>query len=193
MLNYTDKEGVSYALIKPPSVDLDLDWTGASYGVSTRCSAIPRNDCRIRQSNTTTIRANFSCNSSSPQIDIAGRFGQASHEIYVYDWHEYMKEPPPFSGTEPYGNSSFGITDPKINEAFVSNLTWETSSPLFRNPWNFLSKVQIIATYDEMPEAFQKSPLHHKEFPGSEIFLLACNTTGLCILSSRSRSSTDNL
>jgi hypothetical protein len=182
MLNYTDKKGVSYAIIKPPNVDPNLDWTGASYGVSTQCSAIPRDSCRIKYRNSTSTRADFSCNSSSPQINIAGRFTSGSHNIYVYDWHKYMSEPPPFSGQEPYGNSSFGITDPEVNEAFMSNLTWETSSALFYNPWNFLSKIQILADYDEMPEAFQKSPLRLKEFPGSEVFLLACNTTGLCIL-----------
>jgi hypothetical protein len=126
----------------------------------------------------------FKCDSSSPPINITGRFGEFSHMLYVYNWHKYMKEPPPFSDSTPYGNSTFGIENAKVDENFVSNLTWETSSSLFQNPWNFLSKIQILAYYEDMPEVFQKSPLPPTEFPGSQIFLLACNTTGQYILRS---------
>jgi hypothetical protein len=186
MRNYTDTNGVTYALVSPPGVDPNLDWSGTGYGVSTQCSAIPRDSCEISRANRTAIGAQFKCESSSPPINITGKFGEFSHMLYVYNWHKYMKEPPPFSDSAPYGNSTFGIANTKVNKDLVSNLTWETSSSLFQNPWNFLSKIQILASYEDMPEAFQKSPLHITEFPGSQIFLLACNTTGQYSLRSSS-------
>jgi hypothetical protein len=43
--NFTDAQGVTYALIAASNANSTVDWTGKSYAASTICQAIPSKSC----------------------------------------------------------------------------------------------------------------------------------------------------
>jgi hypothetical protein len=178
LLNYTDTKGISYSLIKPMAVDMDLDWAGTGYGVSTQCSAIPRDRCHIG-GNLTTLRWPFQCLTSTALGNITGHMSTSVHETWTYGWHRYLRETQPFQGTEEEGVPTLKVLD-EVNESAVANMTAETPNALFRNPWHFLASTNVMVESTEMPESFLKSPLLQRNALDSSILVLVCNTTGWC-------------
>ncbi|KAJ8108294.1 hypothetical protein OPT61_g8272 [Boeremia exigua] len=177
LLNYTDAQGISYVLVKPPAIDSSLDWIGKTYGVSNRCSAIPHNSCNIRRMNATDRTPSFQCMTSWPPRNITGQLGRKSHETWADDWHQYLRESRPFiDSRSPDGVVRMRVID-SLNESSVTNMTRESSNALFRNPWHWLSKVQVLAPDSELPDVYLQSPLIQKEAFNASIFLLECNTT----------------
>jgi hypothetical protein len=178
ILNYTDTKGISYSLIKPPTIDMDLDWAGTGYGVSTQCSAIPRDRCHIG-GNLTTLRWPFQCLTSTALGNITGHMSTSVHETWTYGWHSYFQETQPFQGTEEDGVIKLKVLD-EVNDSAVANMTAETPNALFRNPWHFLASTNIMVESTEMHESFLKSPLLQRNAFNSSILVLMCNTTGRC-------------
>lgn len=176
LLNYTDAEGISYSVIKSPYVDNNLDWAGTGYGVSTQCSAIPRDRCHIG-GNLTTLRWPFQCQTSTALGNITGLMSTSVHKTWTYEWHRYLQETQPFEGTEEVGVIELKILD-ELDDSAVANMTKETPNALFRNPWHFLASASVIVSDLEMPESFLNNPLVQKNAFNSSILILVCNTTG---------------
>lgn len=176
LLNYTDAEGISYNVIKSPYVDTNLDWAGTGYGVSTQCSAIPRDRCHIG-GNLTTLRWPFQCQTSTALGNITGLMSTSVHKTWTYEWHRYLQETQPFEGTEEVGVIELKILD-ELDDSAVANMTKETPNALFRNPWHFLASASVIVSDLEMPESFLNNPLVQKNAFNSSILILVCNTTG---------------
>jgi hypothetical protein len=176
LLNYTDAKGVSYSLIKSPYVDMNLDWAGTGYGVSTQCSAIPRDRCYIG-GNLTTLRWPFRCLTSTALGNITGHMSTSVHETWTYGWHRYLRETQPFKGTEEDGVIKLKVLD-ELDDSAVANMTRETPNALFRNPWHFLASASVMVSELEIPESFLTSPVVQSNAFNSSILILVCNTTG---------------
>jgi hypothetical protein len=169
-LNYTDAEGISYALIKPPAVDKDLDWTGTGFGVSTQCSPIPRNSCHI-SGNWTTGLWPFQCTISTMPGNITGTMTDAIEETWTYQWHQYMQETQAFSKTR--------LESTFWEDRDVANMSRGETDALFRNPWHSFVKISAATLDEQLSESFLQSPFIQKNPINNTIIMLVCNTTGL--------------
>lgn len=180
LFTYVDPEGNSYALLKPRDFDPSLDWTGTSYGVSNKCSAIRRDSCSFRSNATTLRTSSFNCTSSSPPIQVAGRFDIYSLELWTYGWHKYFSELPPFNDRRGGKSTTARLIDEggDLHKSIQMNITREASNALYYNPWHSLAKVQVLAPNSELSDLYLKSPFFIDDSTGAGLILIACNTTG---------------
>jgi hypothetical protein len=104
---------------------MDLDWTGTGYGVATQCSAIPRNSCNFSSVDKDDYPWPFQCMTSTLLGNITGYYGSIEMETRGYQWHQYMRETPPFTGTE-IGDPPQLIWNNSPNDTDLANMTRET-------------------------------------------------------------------
>lgn len=185
ILNYTDSSGISYAVVRPSNIDPDLDWTGSSYAVSTRCSAIPQSSCPTPPAEPWGRNSSqlLNCSVQDPKMNIS-LIADKYHKTWTMDWHEYMYEDNNFGRYQEV--ISHDLYDKNGTEALLANMTLQQSNAVFRNPWHWLSTIDIWQEDKDVPKAFSESPLVLREYDKarkmSHFFFLTCNTTGKAIL-----------
>ena len=179
VLNYTDSHGLSYAVIRPLSIDADLDWSGTGYGVSTQCAAVPRSDCQILVDPGTSY---FNCTTQTPRGNILGGLTSLPHKTWTDDWHAYLTENRSLTDAPTTLVSKDGYN-------VSSSRNWISQDPntTFRNPWHWMAKINVLVEDPELPESFLTSPhlLKKRNDGNKSAFLLNCNTTGECTFAVR--------
>lgn len=176
--NYT-KDDISHAIVRSTITESDIDWSGSGYGVSTQCTAIPRSYCRITDAETAQPAFNFTA-THLPLDSKHGYFSTFVMEIWTYDWHQYLSEQPPF--TNKANNDGLGYkTQYDLHNSLPTNITFERPNRIFRNPWQWLAKVEVASQSDDtdLPAAFLNSSVLMRTARRSPALLLACNTTGM--------------
>jgi hypothetical protein len=173
MLNYTDAYGISYAVVRPLSINRDLDWSGTGYGVSTQCAAVPRSSCQFSKADSGT--SYFNCTTHSPQGSIIGGLTNLMHKTWTDDWHEFLAETRSLTDSR-----STLMTKDGANSSYPTNMTMEESNAIFRNPWHWMAKINVLAEDPDLPDSFSKSPFLLKGAWAGNIstLLMTCNTTG---------------
>jgi hypothetical protein len=174
--HYTDKQGVGYAVIRPPVVDSDIDWSGTSFAVSTKCSAIPYTECELGKpynNGSSASLASFECAGLLNGKNISGNLTSATSHFWFDDWHQSLHESEPFPILFDGNAAHLHIA----NNTTIANTTAKDSNSLFRNPWHWLAQVVLIPEPRDLPPELRESTLVW-DFNGIiRLFLLSCATT----------------
>ena len=172
-LNYTDADGISYAIIGPPRTSPDLDWTATSFAISTQCSAIPFNACNITVETVDeeTIFP-FSCSAAKGGIDLDANMTFFTHQFHYLDAHKYFPERSgPFRHKGPLAKN--------LSRSIGLNLTNEDANDVFRNPFRTLNMASVMVDTGTLSDEFLADPRiwSHESFP-VYFTIMACNVTG---------------
>jgi hypothetical protein len=179
--HHTDKQGVGYAVIRPAVVDSDIDWSGTSFAVSTKCSAIPHTECELGRpyddvSLISTIRAGFECAGLNDGKNISGNFTTSLHDYWFDDWHRSMTQDTPFTSSSKWGQNQ-GPKLQMIDNTTIANTTAKDSNSLFRNPWHWLAQIGLSWRPWDLPPELRNNNLIWEVDGVARLFLLSCATT----------------
>jgi len=174
IFNYTNLDGIQYSVVGPGNVDPDIDWMAESYGVSTKCSAIPAAACNLSAYNSEENLLPFSCHKGPGPIDLEGNFTRHTDQRYYLDpLNGYINEgTPAFRGTS---------SEVNINTKTVPTIRDEETNDRFPNPWNWVAAIWLAESGEgsqNLPSQFKTSPSVLKPPKGLYYMLLLCNTTG---------------
>jgi hypothetical protein len=172
---YTDSQELGYAVVRPAMGNTSVDWTGTGYALSTQCTAVPPAACTMTESNVTGVQKNFNCPKIYDGKDINGSFVSKTHGFWFYDFHEYVNESAPFTNSWNEQETGTGL---KIDNSTIDNTTIQDSNILFRNPWRWLSQIEIETDPWDLPTEMSQSDLVWKLTPIARKFLLSCSTMG---------------
>jgi hypothetical protein len=181
VLYYTDKQDLGYAIIRPAVVDTDIDWSGTSFAVSTKCSAVPYNTCKISDPYSedefarSGVVASFKCPNVFDESSISGNLTALGIATWFKDWHQYLNAGGPFS---PNGDD-FAATWHSFVDTPTGNPVPKDSNSPFRNPWHSLVQIAISSDPWDMPVEFTNSDLVWDVYRLPVILLLSCATTGI--------------
>ncbi|KAF2821695.1 hypothetical protein CC86DRAFT_470389 [Ophiobolus disseminans] len=171
---YTDKQGIGYAVARPPIDDVAVDWTGTGYAVSSQCTAIPPAACKVSEANATKMPKNFVCDKIYDGQNIPVSFVSTAHNLWFYDFHEYAKETIPFTNSWTSTSANTGLTFTDVRT--IKNTTIQDSNNIFRNPWRWLSQIGLQADPWDLPTELSQSSLVWEMSSDNRRFFLSCST-----------------
>ncbi|KAF2658707.1 hypothetical protein K491DRAFT_776247 [Lophiostoma macrostomum CBS 122681] len=144
ILDYSDADGVPYAIVGPKDVSASTDWQATTFAVSLQCDALRNDSCAFQGQFDSDLgtAANFSCTQGS---DLSGTLYNIQSQTYSPDFHRYVLEPTPFEGVK---NTVF--VDQDLLD-LAANLTHDETADLFRNPWHFTAAANLFGdTYSKV-------------------------------------------
>lgn len=154
MINYTDPQGVTYAVGRTSEADVSADWTGRSYATSTTCRAITPASCEWTKEWTTSPTTQDSLplsafNCSSAHAGLTGNFTSYNHLTRLKDWHQYLPTQPPFDNR----------LRPKLAPSkeilrVAKDATINDTQKMFKNPFTWVS--HFVLAHREDPSWIQK-------------------------------------
>jgi hypothetical protein len=175
---YTSEQNVGYAVVRPSEIDGDVDWTGKSYAVSTKCDAIPSAACKLGKSNITDATSVSIC----PDVFVAGKnqtiyFAALQHVLWFYDWHRDLAESAPFTASfddDTIKDQGLRV----IDNSTIAGATPEDTNKMFRNPWRWLAGISLPSNTWDLPQEIQESPSLWAVNTVASRYVLSCSTTG---------------
>jgi hypothetical protein len=179
---FTDTKGTSYSIITPGTLQPGIDWRGHTYGTSTKCAAIPQRACEktIPQDPYRKPLGSFDCSQYFNGRAIAGNFSSDIGGLWFEDWHSFGHDPPAFDNVNYYPQGSGASYE--VDEAVISNTTFDDSDELFRNPWHWIAQTAIILQDKKYPQSIRDdldtNPVYWNLLENMSWLLLSCNTTG---------------
>jgi hypothetical protein len=174
VLYYTDKQDLGYAIIRPAVVDTDIDWSGTSFAVSTKCSAVPYNTCKISDPYSedefarSGVVASFKCPNVFDESSISGNLTALGIATWFKDWHKNVTQGAPFNGPLVVGG---------VSNTMKMNTTTKNLRSLFLNSWHWLSQIVLSSEPSDMPLEFTESD-QLWVIDKLSLLLLSCTTTG---------------
>jgi hypothetical protein len=177
-LNYVDENNSHTAILGPKDVPDDTDWQASTFGVSTQCFAFRRNSCDFGPREPAEVygpTVNFTCHEDRGALDVSGKLHSVFHQLHYEDgWHRFLNESPPFEAT---------AVQQQLEESMIadaSNLTDAEAGTVFKNPWNWMSAINIYEklalSNDTEFVTFEGSP---KDY--GYVMMFGCNSTGEAI------------
>ncbi|ORX97952.1 hypothetical protein BCR34DRAFT_158720 [Clohesyomyces aquaticus] len=174
VMNYTDADGLQFAIAAPAKVPSNIDWEAESFAVSTQCRAIPYSACDVDAQNTPVENPilHFNCSEERAGIDVAGDAYYWNQQMMYFDFHKYIHEKPAFSpttlsgGPSPDGMETINTTAP--------NVTDSEANDVFRNPWHWIA---AIAVYEDNDLLSSTQPDIWRAGWVYDLMMLLCNTT----------------
>jgi hypothetical protein len=171
ILDYTDTDGVPYAIVAPKNVSASTDWQATSIGTSLQCHSLPNDTCVFQSPSVTDfgMTANFSCTKGS---DLSGIMYGLISVTYFSDFHRYLHEPPPFEGTK------YVVVADLEMQNLAANLTHDEAANIFNNPWHFTAFANLFRdSYPIIdPEEINENVFELLE--GERYFMYSCDATG---------------
>ncbi|KAF2744677.1 hypothetical protein M011DRAFT_408147 [Sporormia fimetaria CBS 119925] len=171
--SFDHEDGDTYAVVGPANVDPALDWKATSFGVSTKCSAVPVGACTLHeplQLPDSLILWPYTCNQTSAGFDFAGNItGSLTQHVYL-DFHKYIGEANAFRSTS-YTNW------PEQTKPLVPTITDEESNQVFRNPWHWHYILKYAEDSPHSTEEYTNDPNIHRSPGLQDFYFLTCNTT----------------
>ncbi|KAK7179762.1 hypothetical protein PSPO01_14154 [Paraphaeosphaeria sporulosa] len=169
--NYTDSNGLQFALVGPHVPPAENDWKATTIGVSTQCSAIPPLACTQgapSENDFQESRQSFNCSmAKGAPLDVSGNITGYMHEIYFFNFHKYLSDESPFKA------NILGWNDSKIHPADISD-----DDDVFKNPWKSLSQATIEVDRPDYPEQLNDtSRLWPDPDNNYDYTMLLCDTT----------------
>jgi hypothetical protein len=175
VLYYTDKQDLGYAVIRPAIVDTDVDWTGTSFAVSTKCSAVPYNTCKMgdpydrgEMARSGVVTA-FECPNIFGGPGVSGNVTADAIATWFKDWHQNINQSTPFK--------RHLILGPESNRTRLNATTQNPSSP-FSNPWHWLVQLRFPSEPSDLPLEFRQSDFLWNVHQILTLSVLSCTTTG---------------
>jgi hypothetical protein len=175
---YKSEQQVGYAVVRPSTTASEIDWSGTSYAVSTKCSAVPRASCTLLKSNTTDGISVFNCPNLFDGKNQTVYLSSLQHMTWFYDWHRDLAESPAF--TNAFDLSGI-VARPGlriIDNTTIASAKPEDTNTMFRNPWRWLASAMIPGNSWDLPKEVQGSPLLWRMQTVQSHYLLSCSTTG---------------
>ncbi|KAF2731951.1 hypothetical protein EJ04DRAFT_554397 [Polyplosphaeria fusca] len=173
VLNYTDSNSLTYAVLGPANVPSAVDWTTTSFAVTSQCRPIMSSDCDVIPESLDDTegagRTQFNCR-RDPSL-ITGNITHATAQIHYDDAHNYFNDTAAFEGWIE------GKAAPGFNQAIKAvapNLT--AQDHVFNNPWHWQGILPVVDPGDAL---FKSSDLRfwNRSWVGVPLMLLDCNTT----------------
>lgn len=180
LFNYVDEDNSHTAFLGPKDVPGDTDWKASTFGVSTECFAFRKNSCEFGEPEPAELygpTVNFTCHKDLGAKDVSGKLHAVFHQMHYEDgWHRFLKEPPPFEAVSVQQQ----LDDLMVAEA--SNLTDEEANTVVKNPWNWISAVNI---YDKLALSNDTELVAFKGAPSDlgYVMMFGCNSTGEALFS----------
>lgn len=171
--NYTDANGLQYAIIGPYAPATEEDWMATTIGVSTKCSALPPSGCTrgeaVQKGFVESYHQPFNCSvEQGAPFNISGNITGFMHDIFYFDFHKYLRDEKPFNA------NLIGWDDPDIHPENVTD-----DEEVFKNPWTTLSQATIEVDRPDYPEALNDtSRLWLDPADVFDYTMLMCTTTG---------------
>jgi len=177
IMEFTDRENIYTAIIGPSNPPRDKDWQATSFGVSSQCRTIRNDTCeRLKPSRNATNGGGailpFKCTRERAGIDISGDIYPVTTLIYFYDWHRFIKDPPPFWFPEVSSN------EPEYLET-AANLSEEDGEGVFSNPWPSINVIQMFGDTVRSIGPLDKGNELWTMNSQRRSFFFSCNTTGM--------------
>jgi hypothetical protein len=180
VFNYTDNDGVNYAIIGPSGIGPDVDWMATSYAVSSTCEAAPARACNMtgpQGIGEGDITWAFNCTSSiAGGVDLAGNFTNNIFDQFVFNNHKYL------GANGPFATTSKPDFRPDVNESIVGEVTEQDNNDTFRNPWSWAAMVGLgppeAGNGAEVIGYSTNSRVLTDPEMGYQFMLVHCNTTG---------------
>jgi hypothetical protein len=173
---YTSDQNVGYAVVRPSEIDGDIDWSGKSYAVSTKCGAIPRDTCTSIKSNITDARGSYNCQDIFDGRNQTMHFAAITHALWFYDWHRDLAESAPFTAS--FDDDGIDQRLRLVDNSTVVGATPEDTNKMFRNPWRWLAQLGVPANTWDLPEEIKSSPSLWEVNAVNSRYVLSCSTTG---------------
>lgn len=182
-VNFTESNGVQYALVAPANVHASMDWKASSFGVSTTCSAIPESKCNISKPATNAVDRRgspvmlvpFNCTKNTTGVNVTGYLTSHNTAIHMLNFHKYAAESAPFLNSTLENLEDFETVLQKINGG-------EDANSILRNTWSALVMRKIPSAvqgdFSQLPESFPKDVRIWKHNLLGAFVLLYCNITG---------------
>jgi hypothetical protein len=183
MLNFTDANGIQYAVIGPAGVDDSLDWKATTFGVSTTCSVIAERVCNTsgpitgakNGQGSPIMLVPFKCTASTAGIDIAGNLTSQNTATHMMNFHKYAAEDVPFFGNTLVDLEDFATVLQNINAG-------EDANEILKNNWSVLVMRKISSAvqgdFSQLPPSFMTDTRIWKHPLLGAFVLLNCNVTG---------------
>jgi hypothetical protein len=175
--SYTSEQDIGYAVVRPSEIDGDIDWSGKSYAVSTKCDAIPQDACTLGRSNITDSTRTSNCPGLLDGKNRTIYFAAVQHALWFYDWHRDLSESAPFTASfddDTIKDQGLRIVD----NSTITGATPEDTNKMFRNPWRWLAGIGVPGNTWDLPQDIQESPSLWAVNAVSSRFVLSCSTTG---------------
>jgi len=174
ILNFVDDNDIHIAILAPNYVPTGLDYSASTYGVSMQCQFVRNNSCIVEQMNDTgtySPLSSFSCSDRTIGLNLSGKIYEAAMQVYEYDFHRLLHEPPPFDSI----TSVEWVTQNMLDAA--ANLSDAEASTIFNNPWRILPVLNVDS---EMMRTMNIPDSDNRVFRFSTygFLMLACNSTG---------------
>jgi hypothetical protein len=177
-LDYIDADGTFTAILAPKNVPTGVNYYASTFGVSMECQPIRNSSCLVTatenraQPGTIYQKADFNCSDPGLGIHLSGNIYGVSSQVYQFDFHRFIHEPPPFTVEE----NTWSTTQNMLDEA--ANLSDADASKMFGNPWRLLSVVNLRS------DAYRAMNVSSSDdrilYISSSIFsMITCNTTGM--------------
>lgn len=179
IVDFVDKDGIHIATLTPKNVDPAIDWQASSFGISVQCRALRNDSCDFPEpvdKNMWGYYIPFNCTKERAGVDISGNISLVTPQTYFFDWHKFLKEPPPFE----VRNVRTSVSDEMQSRA--ANLSDEDASDVFRNPWHWFTPVFLISGTREYVNDHgldTDKQLNYLKKTTTEALLMHCNTTGM--------------
>lgn len=172
ILNYTDDEGTTYAILGPSGISDSIDWTASSFGVSTsQCRPLPQASCNSTYVNSESKEV-FNCTKDAAGLDFSGSFDTEILHMHYLDFHSAIKDVEPFS-TLYSGEKNIWFSYKQNPVPIPSH-----KDTVFLNPWRWVVAYSLL---HENPFRDSQSPYIWKmnsndQTQGSYV-MASCETT----------------
>jgi hypothetical protein len=182
-MNFTNADGVQFAVIGPANADPAEDYKATSFGVSTSCAAIPDGGCDIAPPITNLkdglgspiMLIPFACSKDKSGIE-RGNLTSHNTKTHMLNFHKYAAESSPFLTN--FMETPNGLSNADIMAAIQN----ETADDIFRNPWSVLALRKLPfaqqADFEHLPEPFRNDTRIWKHDTLGAFALMLCNVTG---------------
>lgn len=172
LLNFTDTNGVKYAILGPVGVHDNIDWEANSFGISTKCDTIPPVcEISVEGGDKLNDKASFNCTKDRAGMDMAGILRNENIMIRYLDFHRYLEEPPPFfiSQFRTQEDVERGL---HIVYTYAPNISDHQKDDVFRNPWQYVVLASVLSG-----SSLQDPAVWSIAMAGGTFLMLNCTTT----------------
>jgi hypothetical protein len=181
-MNFTNADGIQYAVIGPADADPAEDYKATSFGVSTSCAAVPNGGCDVAPPITNAkdgmgspiMLVPFAC--SKNNSGVIGNLTSHNTKTHMLNFHKYATESSPFLTN--FMETPNGLSNADIIAAFQN----ETGDDIFRNPWSVLALRKLPfaqqGDFEHLPESFRNDKRIWKHDILGAFALMVCKVTG---------------
>ncbi|KAF2465375.1 uncharacterized protein BDR25DRAFT_346241 [Lindgomyces ingoldianus] len=172
IFNFTDKSGLTYAILGPADIPDTIDWAAASFATTTQCRAVLPRNCDVQPPSVDDLTGGiqFNCTKERAGVDVSGNITHATAQIHYVDAHRLFNDSPAFIGRVDDSDTP-GFKDAK---KLAPNLTEQ--SEVFNNPWHWQGVLPIIDAHDSLFQS-EDQRLWNRSWIGVPLMVLDCDTT----------------